>query len=141
MPAKNHHATVVVVGSKGVLLRGPSGAGKSELALALLQQAKAEGMFAILVADDQVFLSEHAGRLVARAPEAIAGLVEIRGLGPVGIGHEPAAVIDLIADLVPEPPRYQEPAAETIEGVTLPRFEVAGRNLPQATHVLLSLLR
>lgn len=141
MKPKNHHATAVVVGSKGVLIRGPSGAGKSELALALLQQAKAEGLFAILVSDDQVFLAAQAGRLVARAPDAIAGLVEIRGLGPIGISHEPAAVIDLIADIVPEPQRYQEPAAETIDGVTLPKFEVAERNPSQATRVLLSLLR
>jgi HPr kinase/phosphorylase len=81
-------------GTTGVLLRGPSGAGKSALAAALIARG------ATLIADDQVFLSACHGRLVAGVPFALAGRIEVRGLGIVSVPHEPAAVIHLIADLV-----------------------------------------
>ena len=81
-------------GTTGVLLRGPSGAGKSALAATLI------GHGATLIADDQVFLSSCHGRLVARVPFALAGKMEVRGLGIVSVPHEPAAVIRLIGDLV-----------------------------------------
>ncbi|MBI1622174.1 HPr kinase/phosphorylase [Aquamicrobium zhengzhouense] len=140
MISENYHATAVVVGAVGVLIRGPSGAGKSALALSVLAQAKDMGCFAILVSDDQVWLSEHSGRLVARAPDPIAGLIEVRGLGPVKIEHEPAAVIDLIVDLVAQPERYQEASEEMIAGVSLRRFDVSSADIAQATRVVLALV-
>ncbi len=39
------HATALVVGESGVLLRGPSGAGKSSLALALIRAARERALF------------------------------------------------------------------------------------------------
>ena len=57
-----------------------AGPGKSSLALAVVEHFRLRGRFAALVADDGVWLSVAAGRLVAEAPQAIAGLVEIRGL-------------------------------------------------------------
>ena len=49
------HATALVVGESGVLLRGPSGAGKSSLALALIWAARERAVFAALIADDRAF--------------------------------------------------------------------------------------
>ena len=47
------HATVVLVGEAGVLIRGASGSGKSALALALMSEAGRRGLFARLVGDDR----------------------------------------------------------------------------------------
>ncbi|WP_040850329.1 HPr kinase/phosphorylase, partial [Nitrospirillum viridazoti] len=71
------HATCVSVGGAGVLLRGASGSGKSDLALRLVDAG------ALLVADDQVALAADptATLLTATAPERLAGLIEVRGLG------------------------------------------------------------
>src|SRR5690606_26553968 len=113
----NLHATVVVAGAAGVMVLGPSGAGKSSLALAAIEHFHLRGRFAALVADDGVWLSLAAGRLVAEAPQAIAGLVEIRGLGPVACDHEPRAVIDRAVRLVPHaaaPRMAAEGASETV---------------------------
>ena len=71
------HASAVALGGRAVLLRGASGAGKSDLTLRLIDEG------AQLVADDQVELTADAnGRmLIAAAPEAIAGMLEVRGIG------------------------------------------------------------
>ena len=83
------HASTLVVGEHGVLVRGPSGSGKTRLVLALMAEAGRDA-FARLVADDRTLLSRHAGRIVARPHPAIAGLVERRGLGIVTVPSEPA---------------------------------------------------
>ena len=65
------HATCLARDDEGLLLLGSAGAGKSDLALRLLDHGF------LLVADDRVDIE--AGR--ARAPAALAGLLEVRGLG------------------------------------------------------------
>ncbi len=65
------HASCVARDGSAVLLSGPAGAGKSDLALRLIDRGF------VLVADDQVIVE--AG--CARAPAALAGLIEVRGLG------------------------------------------------------------
>ncbi len=101
------HATCVALGRAAVLLRGPSGAGKSDLALRLIDAG------ARLVADDQVELAVEGGRLVARAPAAIAGKMEVRGVGIVPAPALTEAPVALIADLVPAgaAERLPEPGA------------------------------
>ena len=74
------HATCLVIGEAGVLLRGPSGAGKSTLARRLISTALRDGRYASLVGDDRVRLEAVAGRLVARPHPAIAGRLEVRGV-------------------------------------------------------------
>jgi len=87
------HATVVAFGSKGVLLRGPSGSGKSDLALRLIDAG------AILVGDDRVELVKRHNSIVARCPEAIAGKLEVRGLGIVTQPYCPEVPVTLVVDL------------------------------------------
>lgn len=123
------HATVVLIGSKAVLLRGPSGSGKSRLALDLIAMGEAGLIvFARLVADDRVLLSVHGDRLVAATPARLAGLVERRGHGIVAQPTESCAVVGLVVDLdaadagrMPDP----ESTSTTLCGVTLPRLPVA----------------
>ena len=120
------HATAVLVGAKAVLIRGEPGSGKSRLALRLLEAAGRELPFVRLVGDDRLYLESRAGRLVARPPQELAGLLEIRGTGIVRVPFEAAAVVGLIIDL--GQPAGRMPAAESrkavLEGVALPRLAV-----------------
>ena len=123
------HASAVLVGARAVLIRGPAGSGKSRLAMALLTAAK-QGLlqFARLVADDRAHVEIAHGRLLVRPAPALAGLVEVRGLGIRCLPHEPLAVVDLVADLgQPDAERLPESAQREaeIEGITLPRLAVA----------------
>jgi serine kinase of HPr protein (carbohydrate metabolism regulator) len=128
------HASAVLVGACAVLIRGPAGAGKSRLALALIAAAQTRLIpFARLVADDRVELEACHGRLLARAPQALAGLLEVRGLGIRRVPHEPVAIIGTIVDLaapdaqrLPSPPERQA----VIAGILLPRLAVALRGDP-----------
>lgn len=110
------HGTCVAIGGRGVLIRGGSGAGKSDLALRLI----AEG--ARLVADDQVLVGRVAGRLVARAPDPIRGLIEVRGIGLVPAPTAASARIALVVDLARtrSVPRLPEPRSTRIDGVDVP---------------------
>ncbi len=110
------HATCVAIGEAGVLLRGPPGVGKSDLALRLIDGG------ARLVADDQVELRAEKGCLRARAPEILAGKLEVRGLGILDLEHREEIPVCLLVELTPgrDPERLPEPARETLAGVTLP---------------------
>ena len=127
--APSIHASAVLIGARAVLIQGPSGAGKSLLALALLDAAR-QGLipFARLVADDRVHAEAAHGRLLVRPAAALAGLIEVRGLGIRRVPHEPLAVVGLVvelglldADRLPEPAQRQA----KIEGIALPRLAVA----------------
>jgi HPr kinase/phosphorylase len=123
------HASVVLVGAHALLIRGPSGSGKSRLVLNLIQAVSSGPlMFARLVAYDRVHVRAVHGRLIARPPAALAGLLEVRGLGIRQLPYEPMAVVSWVADLDAEPPtRVPEDAATrtTIDGIGLPRLAVA----------------
>lgn len=114
------HASCVSIAGAAVLLRGPSGAGKSDLALRLLDAG------AILVADDQTRLLREGDRLIASAPSALRGLLEIRGLGPVSVPAQQSSVgpvpVVVLVDLVPldAVPRLPEPRFETFLDLALP---------------------
>jgi HPr kinase/phosphorylase len=122
------HASVVLVGETGVLLRGPSGAGKSSLALALLATARNVGTFSALVADDRIYARVFNGRLLTRGAPDFAGRIERRGRGVIDVDSEPAAVVRLVADLCdragPAPPRLPEEVDQTAEilGLAMPRL-------------------
>jgi hypothetical protein len=100
----NIHATCVAIGPRGVLLLGASGTGKSDLALRLIDGG------AKLVADDRTVISVQDGRLIARSPDSIRGLIEIRGLGIVQLPVRSRVAISLVVTLGKEGPRLPEPA-------------------------------
>ena len=120
------HACCVVLGEAGVLIRGASGSGKSSLALGLIEAARARGLFGALVADDRVRIARAHDRLVARPHPAIAGRIEIRGVGLLALEAEEACVLRLVVDLVETADRLPEAAAEHTEilGIALPRLRL-----------------
>jgi HPr kinase/phosphorylase len=124
------HASAVLVGARAVLIQGASGSGKSRLALALLHAA-AQGLipFARLVADDRAHLTAMHGRLLVRPAEALAGLIEVRGLGIRRMPYEPLAVVGLLVELgqadIERLPKMAAKHAEIAE-IALPRLTIAG---------------
>jgi serine kinase of HPr protein (carbohydrate metabolism regulator) len=137
-PLPNLHATAVVVGDRGIVIRGASGSGKTTLALALITAARTAGRHAALLADDQILLSAREGRLVGLAPPPIAGLVEVWGIAPQPLVHEGSAVIDLVVTLVDgrDAPRYAEPRWYEMVGCRLPELVLASRNVNGALAAL-----
>ena len=122
------HASAVLVGARAALIRGPEGAGKSRLALALIEAAQAGLLrFARLVADDRTHVEAVNGRLIVRPPAALAGLIEVRGLGIRRLPFEPMAVVGLVVDLAADDgdrlPRAGSRVV-TIGGVTVSRLPV-----------------
>ena len=131
------HASVARVGERGVLIRGASGSGKSSLLLSLLSADAA------LVADDRTVLEVANGRLVASVPAAIAGQMEIRGVGIVRRPYVSSVAIDLVVDLLPlaECPRLpsEVEGRAIVEGVSLPRIFVASGAADGAVRVAAAL--
>jgi HPr kinase/phosphorylase len=121
------HASAVLVGARAVLIRGASGVGKSRLAWQLIEAGRGRAVrFTKLVGDDRVHLQATGGRLLVRPAEALAGLVELRGVGILRRDHEPCAVIGLVVDLgAPDAERLPERRETVIEGIALPRLAVA----------------
>jgi serine kinase of HPr protein (carbohydrate metabolism regulator) len=96
----NIHATGIVTGNRGLLFVGPSGIGKSMMAFTCLALARRQKASALLVADDQIFMSRDGDRIVATCPPAIAGMMELRGSGIVMMDHVASAQIDLVIQVV-----------------------------------------
>ncbi|HAH08676.1 MAG TPA: aldolase [Alphaproteobacteria bacterium] len=95
MPMQTIHASTVSHAGHATLLLGPPGAGKSQLALRLIAAG------AWLIADDQTNLRVDGGDLRASAPAAIAGLLEVRGVGIVPAQRQESAIVALVLDLDP----------------------------------------
>ncbi len=116
------HGTAVLVGAEGILIRGASGTGKSALALALIERG------ARLVADDRLTLSACNGRIVATAPRATRGMLELRGRGLIEVACETSCVLRLVADIVDGEGLERMPEEHhlttTLLGIALPRQPV-----------------
>jgi serine kinase of HPr protein (carbohydrate metabolism regulator) len=98
---------------RGVLIEAASGGGKSDLALRCLDHGFR------LVADDRVLLWAVEGRLFGRAPETLAGLIEVRGVDVLKVEPVAFCEVALLIRLGP-PERIPDPATETILGVPVP---------------------
>ena len=124
----NIHATCVEVSGRGVLLTGRPGSGKSDLALRLIDPDGA-AVRSRLVADDRVVVENREGRLAARAPDNLHGLLEVRGVGIIEMEAvreaEILVAIDLDADDRPERLPDFNLQTITLEGVTLPLARLA----------------
>jgi len=102
------HASCIARDDAGVLLLGPPGSGKSDLALRLIDRGF------LLVADDRVEIE----RGIARPPEPLAGLLEVRGLGLIRVPYRSSAILRLAVDLNLRPDRLPLPARQA--GLDLP---------------------
>jgi serine kinase of HPr protein (carbohydrate metabolism regulator) len=115
------HGTSVALGGDGILLEGPSGSGKSDLALRLIDGG------ARLVADDQTEVSLLQGELRLSAPTAIAGRIEVRGIGILSVPSVASVPLRLVVALVPpgQVERLPEPQFCTLLGRSVPRVTLA----------------
>ncbi len=114
MGATLHHATTIAGFGRGLLICGPAGSGKSAVALELMAYG------ARLVADDQTVLQAVGDRLIARAPEPIAGRIEARGLGLLRADALPEVPIAAVLDLTRDEDQRLPPQRRTeIEGISL----------------------
>ena len=129
------HATAVVIDDSAVLLRGPPGAGKSDLALRLMEDG------ARLLADDQALLQRAGDQVLVRAPAAIAGLIEVRGVGIVRVDALGEAPLALVADLVPstQVERIPDNRFEVVLGLTIPLIALAPFEISAAAKLRLAL--
>lgn len=128
------HASAVLAGARALLIRGPAGEGKSRLVLGLIEAAESGLVpFARLVTDDRAHLEAANGRLLVRAPKALQGYLEVRGLGIRQLPFEACAVVGWVADLAAAD-AGRLPAPETltteISGIKLPRLAVAAGEDP-----------
>ena len=73
------HGVFLNIYGKGVIIKGDSGIGKSEIALELIKRGH------LLVADDAVELYHLGQSIVGKAPEVLANLLEIRGIGVIDV--------------------------------------------------------
>jgi HPr kinase/phosphorylase len=121
------HGSCVARDGAGVLILGPSGAGKSDLALRLL------GRGFVLVADDQVDVVNG----FARAPDALAGLLEVRGLGIVRLPHVSDVKLNLVITLTDQSERLPWP--ERPAALDLPVVRVYAASASAADRVVLAL--
>jgi len=129
------HATAIAIDGRAVLIRGPSGAGKSDLALRLIDGG------ARLVADDQVELRRAGERVLVSAPVAIAGLIEVRGVGILRVEAVAEATLALLVDLVPsaEVDRFPEIRCEDVLGVAAPSIALSPFEASAAAKLRLAL--
>jgi HPr kinase/phosphorylase len=129
------HGTAVAIDGEAVLLRGPSGAGKSDLGLRLIDGG------ADLVADDQALLQRSGAQVMVCAPDTIAGMIEVRGVGIVRVDAVAGAPLALIVDLLPsgEIERLPDPRFEAVLGVAVPLIALAAFEVAAAAKLRLIL--
>lgn len=141
----NLHATVIAVGSRGILIRGASGMGKSDLALRCITMAPSALLPfpARLVADDRVLLTRDGLNVVARAPETLLGKLEVRGLGILTLDPEHEAKIALVVDIAADRSslsRLPDPwPAVVLAGLALPLLRIAKDDISAPIKVLAAL--
>ena len=123
------HASCAARDGAGVLLLGPPGSGKSDMVLRLIDRGFQ------LVADDRVDVEDG----WACSPSALAGLLEIRGLGIMRLPHVARARVVLAVEL--GVPRERLPAPERHKALDVPliRVEPAHCSAPQRIALALDL--
>jgi len=128
------HTTCVAKDGRAILIAGRSGSGKSDLALRLI------GRGAILVSDDYTLVRRVSGRLLATAPDRIAGKLEVRGIGIVELEHVTDVPVCLLVDLDRESERLPEPGESlVIAGVKVPVVAISSMEASAADKVEIAL--
>jgi len=139
----NHHCSVAIIAGTGILIEGPPGAGKTSLTLGLIDTARARGLQARFVCDDQALLETRQSRLYAHAPLTIAGKVEIRGFGIHQLEHAASTEISLICSLCEDETveRMPAPATKALLGISIPLLRLPARHEQQAVRIVLAHLK
>jgi HPr kinase/phosphorylase len=119
------HGSCAAKAGAGVLLVGPPGSGKSDLVLRL------RALRFDLVADDRVDIAHG----IARAPAALAGLLEVRGLGIFRLPYAAEArlvlVVDLAALFPAGSPRLPMPERHAALDLPLVRIDAGAASAPE----------
>ena len=127
------HATAIAIDGRAVLLEGVSGSGKSDLALRLIDRG------ATLISDDYTLLVRSGEALLARNPGAMAGRIEVRGLGIVALPHVADVPVALVVRLGGEPARMPERRLRRIAGVVVREIAIDAFHVSAAIKVELAL--
>lgn len=114
------HGTCVEVKGRAVLITGKPGSGKSSLALQLMDRG------AILIADDQTALSQEEGGIVVRAPLALKGLMEVRGVGICQFPYQEKSFLKLFVEICDRIDVERLPESTYIEyyGIQVPSLKL-----------------
>ncbi|WP_424810957.1 HPr kinase/phosphorylase [Roseococcus sp. YIM B11640] len=132
------HASCAALDGEAVLILAPPGGGKSDLLLRLMARGWS------LVADDQVMLESDQGRLMAAPPAALAGRMEVFGLGLVGGLAWRAAPLRLVARIAARAQiaRLPLPATWQALGVSVPllSLDAAAPSAPEVLSMALGAL-
>lgn len=136
LSAESLHASSVALEGRAVLISGPSGSGKSDLSLRLLDRGFT------LVSDDQTIIKKDGSRLVASAPQNIAGKLEIRGIGIVDVERIDNVPVALIVELMGEIQRLPDDSRQRpILGVMLPLVTIDAMTASAPSKVAIALDR
>ena len=136
LSAESLHASAVALEGRAVLITGPSGSGKSDLSLRLLDRGFT------LVSDDQTVIKKDGSRLVASAPQNIAGKLEIRGIGIVEMERIENVPVALIVELMGEIERLPDDSRQRpILGIMLPLVTIDALTASAPSKVAIALDR
>ncbi|MGH7050466.1 MAG: HPr kinase/phosphorylase [Acetobacteraceae bacterium] len=103
-----------------MLLVGPPGSGKSDLLLRLIDCGFS------LVSDDRVEIADG----VASAPETIAGLIEVRGLGVIRLPYTRRARLALAVELGANAERLPGPGRHAETGLPMVALDAHAASAP-----------
>jgi len=134
----NHHCCALEISGKGILIEGASGSGKTSLMMGLLEKAKLENVDASFICDDQAILNVQDDVLIANAPKAIAGKLELHGYGIIDSANISSTRISLVVRILPDETieRMPDDKFTLVCDIRLPLIETPARHEKQAIRIV-----